>query len=55
LTRPFNSYCAEYDNDPDNDAHDLETLKIFFRKVAFGMDGIEGLGYEPSLKSVKQV
>jgi hypothetical protein len=55
LTRPFNSYCAEYDKDPNNDAYDLETLRDFVQEVDFGMDGIEGSGCKPSLKSVKQV
>jgi hypothetical protein len=53
-TPPFDSYCAEYEKDPVEDAYDLETLKDFINEVAFGMDGIEGEGYAPSLKSVKQ-
>jgi hypothetical protein len=54
LTRPFNSFCAEYDKDSDNDTYDLETLKDFVQEIAYGMDGIEGEDNKPSLKSIWQ-
>jgi hypothetical protein len=54
LTRPFDSYCAEYKKDPVNDAYDLETLKDFMHEVAYGTDGIDGGDDPPSLKRVKQ-
>ena len=29
LIRPFNNFCAEYEEDPDRGAYDLETMKDF--------------------------
>jgi hypothetical protein len=54
LTHSFDSYCAQYDKDPVNGAYDLESLKDLMNEVAYGMDGIEGEGCPPSLKSVRQ-
>lgn len=46
-----NRYAEDYGKHPVDDAYDLETLKDFAKKLAYGIEGRDG-NSKPSLKSV---
>jgi len=50
---PFDRYAEDYGKHPVDDAYDMETLKDFVKKIAYGIEGRDGIA-EPSLKSVIQ-
>jgi hypothetical protein len=55
LTRPFNSFYAEDEKNPDSDTYDLEILKDFAQEVGHGMSDIDGEHKKPPSKSVRQI
>jgi len=50
---PSDRYTEDYRKHPVDDAHDIETLKDFVKKIAYGIEGRDG-DEKPSLKSVIQ-